>query len=205
MTPSFLYEAACCGLRATESLLTANSIPVPAVSQVINHQPALTCCNALFVRLGPSRNVTVEHTNVTGLDAFIDPNPAACGFMVYQATFEVHLSRCVVIDNPLDGDCRADGDCLSVLDCATPAPVMPDDPCADPADKATETFWGYQERWLLETELPALWSQCLCEGWCGGGCSESFGCGHRLAWTDTEPFDQGGCAGAIARYELTWP
>lgn len=207
-----LFEAACCGLRAAEQVLQDHGIPVPATSEVIAHEPSLACgCDTLFVRpVGSTNNTSaVTGSNFEVGVAQTEFDHLSCGVMSYAVSFEVHLTRCVTIDNPLEGDCRDSGSCESILACdpATPPPVMPADVCdRAPVPKSTETWWLLNERFVLETTLAQVWSDCLCQGWCRDGCGgDGGGCGYRVTWSSTEPYDGGGCGGSILTFDMVYP
>jgi hypothetical protein len=190
-----LYRIACCGLKAAESLLKASAIPLPERRGIIAHDPELFCgCDALFICPTDSDN--------TG-----DDEADGCNVVRRTMEFEVHISRCVALGDPTK-DCPEDVDCCSVLDCpgadARPRP----EPCEPAPDKAHETMFLLEERWLLETYLASAWSACLCQGGpCGDGCGDddcAGGCRH-VRWVNSRRFDEGGCGGTIMLFELRWP
>jgi hypothetical protein len=141
------FEAACCGLRAAEQILTEAGFPVPAVAQVIAHSPSLVCgCDTLFVRPVESRNTTRANQRAGGgapaVPGVFGGHRSACRVASGVTTFEVHLTRCVDVPDPLEGgDCADPGDCNGLLDCGVTPPARPADPCTLAPDKATETYW----------------------------------------------------------------
>ena len=199
------YEIGCCLLRSAEQVLSDAGIRVPATTGVIDHVPVLACgCDALFVRRLSARNSTRDRYAAADLGGL----SGACDVLSYTSEWEIHITRCVTIDNPLDHGCSDSGSCDDVLSCDGPGPGVPvvDDCVPGGVDKATETWWLLNDAFQLESRVAALWARCLCEGWCQVGCEESPGrCGVSASWVATRPYDSGGCGGSIIEMSLTFP
>ncbi len=203
------FEVGCCGLKAVEQALTNRGVPVPDISQVIGHDPDLTCsCDALFVQVGPTISTVEERTDdLAGLAGM----GAVCTLPFRRTELYVHLSRCVHLTNPLTGDCWGSGDCADLIRCpGQPGYERSADPSCQtgPSSKAEETAWLLEDRWIVENDVAGLWADCLCSGWCGDPCGglgwPQVGCNARPVWQATEPFDSGGCGGLKATFTIDW-
>lgn len=191
---SGLYRIMCCGLKSAEKLLEDFGMPVPATSQIVAHEPVLMpgCCDTLWVCPGPSRRIS------SAKDGCVPRR---------TISMDVCLFRCVHVENPLQqGTCFDTGDCAEVIPCpGDEIDPRPGNVCERGApDKATETLWLMEERWLLETHLASTWSTCLCEGWCDQKCGETLGC-RDIEWVSSKRYDSGGCGGTIATFEINYP
>lgn len=197
------FEAGCCGLRAASQLLTDAGIAVPDQRQVITHEPALLCtCDALFVSIGPSLNTTRQNTDPSAGVFGALGLQSACGVSTWTTSYEVFLSRCVVVQTD-DHPCVDDGDCADMLVCDGGDPPPRPGPCEPAANKAIETYWLLAERELLERRLATEWTRCLCEGWCGDEECRS-GCSPQVEWIGSTPFDSGGCGGVQLQFQIHW-
>jgi len=198
-----LLELACCGLKATEQVLLDAGVPVPSISQIIYHEPVLDCtCDALYVCIGQGRDITSERTVLP-----VNAPPGFCGPRQTETQIEICLSRCIHHTNPLTETCWESGDCRDVAVCPEDAPPRPLDVCERGApSKAAETAWLLQDRWLLETAVPALWSRCLCEDACKPDCSgpwPELGCQSQVRWVASSRIDDA-CGGTRALYTIDW-
>ena len=199
-------EMACCGLKATEQSFIDAGIPVPAQSQIIYHDPALACtCDALLVCIGGSRN-TSEQRNLDPFGAPARNLPNACVVQTREISIDICVTRCVHVENPLTGtECWDNVDCAEVIRCPDDPPLpRPSSMCdTAPKSKAEETAWLLEDRWILETVVPMVWSKCLCEGWCGPDGCGLVGCGGSVQWVESNRFDSGTCGGTVATYLIT--
>lgn len=199
------YEIACCGLNAAIDVLESAGIAVPTQTAVLHRPATLDChCDALFVSAGPSRNAS---RLINGPTRPLPGLGNTCGkITAYTTSFEVHLSRCVVVQNPLEGkgQCGDQSECADVWPCpGETGPTWPTDAngCGTAApDVATESYLLMHERFILEAQLASRWHQCLCTNeLCGEECSP---CGVNVDWLSTRVDDSGGCGGSILTFEV---
>lgn len=198
------FELLACGQRSTEQALMDAGLPVPASSQVIAHEPTIECsCDTLQIWLGSGRNAAAEHIEpLPGIQSH--PNQRL--LTVQAVTINILLSRCVHLQNPLTKGCWEAGNVEDYLLC--PGDDITGPPASlcvrAPGSKAEETSWLLMDRWLLETAVPRMWNQCLCDGHCAVDCEtyQRIGCGARIVWESSAPFDGGGCGGTVAQYGI---